>query len=91
MIALAIFCPPLYFLVAKKWGMFVLTSAMAFFAAIFAMMFVLLPGTFILWIIAIVMAMRHCKNQEADKRMKQHAEMVGKEVAANMSRNDKTQ
>jgi uncharacterized paraquat-inducible protein A len=69
MIAIAIFCPPLYFLLQKKWGMFVLTSGMAFLALIFAMMVVLLPGTFILWIIALIMAVRHCKNQEADKRM----------------------
>jgi uncharacterized membrane protein len=89
MILLAIFCPPLYFLLQKKWGMFILTSGMAFLAAIFAIMVVLLPGTFILWFIALFMAVQHYKRQNMEAQMKKHAEMVCKEVAANLARNDK--
>jgi uncharacterized membrane protein len=87
MIALAIFCPPLYFLIQKKIGLFLVTLVMALIGL--ALVFFIAPPL-ILWLIAAIMAIHHWKGQMVDKRMKQHAEMVGKEVAANLSRNDKT-
>jgi hypothetical protein len=86
MIALAIFCPPLYFLLQKKWSMFVLTSFMAVIG--FGFVFFIFPPL-ILWLIAAIMAIRHCKRQDMEVQMKKHAEMVGKQVAANLPRNDK--
>jgi hypothetical protein len=55
----------------------------------FAFVFFIIPPL-ILWLIAAVMAIRHCKRQDMEVQMKKHAEMVGKQVAANLPRNDKT-
>jgi Sec-independent protein secretion pathway component TatC len=87
MMALAIFCPPLYFLIQKKFGLFFITLIMA--AIGFGLVFFIVPPL-ILWFIAAIMAIRHCKRQDMQVQMKKHAELVGKEVAANLSRNDKT-
>lgn len=87
MMALAIFCPPLYFLIQKKFGLFFITLVMA--AIGFGFVFFIFPPL-VLWLIAAIMAIRHCKHQEMEARLKSHAELVGKEVAANLSRSDKT-
>ena len=87
MIAIAIICPPLYFLIQKKFGMFSITLVMALVAL--ALVFFIVPPL-ILWLIASFMAIYHWKSLKMDKRMKQHAEMIGKEIATNLPRNDKT-
>jgi amino acid transporter len=88
MIALAIICPPLYFLIQKKIGMFVITLAMALVGLA---LFLFIAPPLILWLIAAYMAIYHWKSLKMDKRMKQHAEMIGQQIAANLPRNDKTQ
>jgi len=86
MIALAIICPPLYFLIRKKIGMFLITLVMALIG--FFLIFFVFP-TLILWFIAALMAIYHWKSMKTDKLMKRHAEMIGKEMAANLPRSDK--
>ncbi len=87
MIAVAIFCPPLYFLIQKKIGMFLITLVMALVGLGLAL-FIVPP--LILWFIAAIMAIRHCKRLDMEVQMKKHAEMVGQQIAANLPRNDKT-
>jgi hypothetical protein len=53
-----------------------------------ALIFFIIP-LLILWFIVAFMAIYDWKSLKVDKRMKQHAEMIGKEVAANLSQNDK--
>jgi len=84
MIALAIFAPPVYFLIRKNIALFLLTSAMALFG-LALVMFIAPP--LILWAVSAIMAIRHWKRGEQDAQMRRHAEMVGQQVAANLSRN----
>ena len=80
MILLAVLLPPLYFLLNKKTGMFLVTGAM-FVAAIFlALTVVLLPVSLILWVIAIIAAVRHNRRKE----LVAHAEMLATKMAEKM-------
>jgi len=72
MILLAILLPPLYFLTQKKFGMFILTSVMFFLAVIFMLMVVLIPGSFILWALAAIPAIRHNRRQAINEMMEPH-------------------
>ena len=77
---LAVLLPPLYFLLNKKTGMFLVTGAM-FVAAIFlALTVVLLPVSLILWVIAIIAAVRHNRRKE----LVAHAEMLATKMAEKM-------
>lgn len=66
----AIFIPPLYFLIKKRWGAFIGSLVAFFFAVIFAIMVVLLPISFILWVICSVVAVwdlrKHLAHENAD-------------------------
>ena len=64
MLLLAILLPPLYFLLNKKMGMFVITSAMFVLAFFLACTIVLIPGALILWIIAMIPALRDNRRKE---------------------------
>ena len=86
MILLAILLPPLYFLTQKKFGMFILTSAMFLLAVIFILTVVLIPGAFILWALAMIPAAWHYRHQATTKILEAHARKVGAEVAANLQR-----
>jgi len=80
MMLLAVLLPPLYFLLNKKTGMFLVTGAM-FVAAIFlALTVVLLPVSLILWVIAIIAAVRHNRRKE----LVAHAEMLATKMAEKM-------
>jgi hypothetical protein len=52
----AIFIPPLYFLIKKKWLAFIGSMVAFFFAVIFTIMMILLPISFILWGLCSVVA-----------------------------------
>jgi len=70
-ILLAIFLPPVYYATQKKWGV---AAFMAFALLVSAIMFILLPFT---WIICAVLAVQDVRK----KLVKKHAEMIGQEVA----------
>jgi uncharacterized membrane protein len=80
MILLAVLLPPLYFLLNKKIGMFLITSAMLVVAMFLAMTVVLLPVSLILWVIAIIAAVRHNRRKE----LVAHAEMLATKMAEKM-------
>ncbi len=82
MIALAILCPPLYFICVKKWGMAVVTVIM-FLIALPLALFIMPP--LVLWAIASIMALYHLKQQRMALMLDQHAERIGRSVASNMS------
>jgi uncharacterized membrane protein len=77
MIILAILFPPLYFLLNKKIGMCVLTGAMFIVAMFLAITIVLLPGSLILWVIAMIAAVRDNRR----KALEAHAEMFTNKLA----------
>ena len=52
----AIFIPPLYFLIKKRWLALIGSLVAFFFAVIFAIMMILLPLSFILWALCSVVA-----------------------------------
>jgi hypothetical protein len=81
MLMLAILVPPVYFLIRQKIGMFLITSAMLVVAFFLALTMVLLPGTFILWIIAAIAALRDDRRRNMHKNMALHADMIGTKVA----------
>jgi uncharacterized membrane protein len=81
MLLLAIVCPPVYFLCAKKWGMFFITAVMALIGL--GTIFLIFPFL-ILWLIAMFMAVYHWKQQRLTKLMNEHAEKIGQSVAANL-------
>ena len=82
MLALAILCPPLYFICVKKWGMFILTSIMAVIA-LFLVFFIAPP--LIIWAIASLMAIYHWKSKRVAKMLDQHADRNGRSVAVNLA------
>lgn len=81
MIVLAILFPPLYFLVRKRWGMFILTGAMFFIGCCLALTIALLPVSIILWIIAMIPAALDNRRTEIDRRMVKHADLVASKMA----------
>jgi hypothetical protein len=81
MIILAILLPPLYFLLNKKMGMCILTSAMFVVAIFLAITIVLIPGSIILWIIAAIPAAMHCRRQTLNKYMVEHADLIATKMA----------
>ena len=86
MFLLAILFPPLYFLIQKKMGMFLLTSAMFILAFLLMMTFVMMPFSLILWLIAAIMAMRHYRFKVITKVLDDHARKIGVEVAASLQK-----
>ena len=76
----AIFVPPLYFLIKKKWGTFFGSMVALFFAVIFAIMVVLLPISFILWGICSVVAVRDLRKRS----LHEHAEVLAAKMAEKM-------
>lgn len=76
----AIFIPPLYFLVKKRWGAFIGSLVAFFFAVIFAIMMVLLPLSFILWGICSVVAVWDLRKRVAHE----NADMLATKMAEKM-------
>jgi hypothetical protein len=62
--------------------MFFVTGAMAFLGLIFILFIV--PPLF-MWLIAVCMAVYHWKQQRLTRLMNDHAEAVGRSVAANLN------
>lgn len=86
MILLAILLPPLYFLTQKKFGMFILTSAMFLLSVIFILTVALIPGAFLLWALSMIPATWHYRRLAAKQILEEHARKVGAEVAASLQR-----
>jgi hypothetical protein len=63
--------------------MFFITAIMAFVSLL--LIFFIVP-TFILWMIAVAMALYHNKQQRMTAFMDSHAEKVGRAVAANLNK-----
>jgi len=76
----AIFIPPLYFLIKKKWLAFIGSMVALFFAVIFAIMMILLPISFILWGICAVVAVRDLRKRS----MRENADILATKMAEKM-------
>ena len=76
----AIFIPPLYFLIKKKWLALIGSLIAFFFAVIFAMMMILLPISFILWGICSVVAVWDLRKRV----MHENADILATKMAEKM-------
>jgi len=76
----AIFIPPLYFLIKKKWLALIGSLVAFFFAVIFAIMMVLLPLSLILWGVCSIVAVRDLRK----RGMHEHAEVLATKMAEKM-------
>lgn len=70
----AVFIPPLYFILRKKWGAFVLNAILY---VIFLCTFIFGIG-FIFWVLAMGHAMWHLRKEV----MKEHADMIADSIVA---------
>ena len=77
---IALFIPPLYFLIKKKWLALIGSMVAFFFAVIFAIMMILLPISFILWGICSVVAVRDLRKRS----MRENAEVLDTKMAEKM-------
>ena len=76
----AIFIPPLYFLIKKRWLALIGSLVAFFFAVIFAIMMILLPLSFILWSICSVVAVWDLRKRVA----REDAEFLATKMAEKM-------
>ena len=76
----AIFIPPLYFLIKKRWLALIGSMVAFFFAVIFAIMMILLPISFILWGICSVVAVRDLRKRVTHE----HADILATKMAEKM-------
>ena len=76
----ALFVPPLYFLIKKRWLALVGSLVAFFFAVIFAIMMVLLPLSLILWGVCSVVAIWDLRKRVAHE----HAEVLATKMAEKM-------
>jgi len=76
----AIFIPPLYFLIKKKWLALIGSLVAFFFAVIFAIMMILLPISLILWAICSVVAVWDLRKRV----MHEHADVLATKMAEKM-------
>lgn len=76
----AIFIPPLYFLIKKRWSALIGSLVAFFFAVIFAIMMVLLPLSFILWGVCSIVALWDLRKRVAHE----HAEIIAVKFAEKM-------
>jgi len=74
MFLVIIFIPPVYFLVRKKWGGFILNSIL-YLLAIFTFMFMV---GFVFWALAVGHAAWHLRKEH----MQEQAKLIAKEIAA---------
>ncbi len=75
-----IFIPPLYFIVRKKWGAFMLNLILYILA--WSTVFIFGIGV-IFWILAVGHAAWHLRKEI----MQEHAQMIAKEMVAKMKEN----
>lgn len=75
----AIFVPPLYFLIKKRWAGFIVSTGLFFLAMLFAIMF-LFPLTFILWFLCSIAAVWNLRNA----KMHEHANLLATKMAEKM-------
>jgi membrane protein implicated in regulation of membrane protease activity len=76
----AIFVPPLYFLINKKWLALIGSMVAFFFAVIFAIMMILLPLSLILWAICSVVAVWDLRKRV----MHENADVLATKMAEKM-------
>lgn len=76
----AIFIPPLYFLIKKRWLALLGSLVAFFFAVIFAIMMVLLPLSFILWGICSIVAVWDLRK----RLVRESAEVLATKMAEKM-------
>jgi hypothetical protein len=77
----AIFVPPLYFIIKKKWLAFIVSSALFFLSLIFSMMVVLAPIALILWLLCSVCAVWDVRKA----LMLEHATIIADKMAEKMA------
>jgi hypothetical protein len=78
----AIFIPPLYFLIKKKWAAFIVTSLLFILSLFLAMTVVLLPATFVLWFLSAIVAVWDLRKSV----MNEHAELLATKMAEKMQK-----
>lgn len=83
---IALFIPPLYFLIKKRWFALIGSLVAFFFAVIFAIMMVLLPVSFILWGICSVVALWDLRRRVAHD----NAEVLASKIADKMQPTQKS-
>lgn len=76
----AIFVPPLYFLIKKRWLALIGSLVAFFFAVIFAIMMILLPLSFILWGVCSIVAVWDLRRRVACE----HADFLATQMAEKM-------
>lgn len=77
MLMVGIFCSPLYFLIRKKWGAFVINSILYLMGWITIWIFGL---GLIFWIIGIAQAMWDLKAKETHSLMEKQAELIAEKM-----------
>lgn len=77
----AIFVPPIYFLIKKRWVGFVVTTGLFFLSLIFFIMVVLAPLGLILWGVSATCAVWNLRKE----LMHEHATIIAEKMAAKMT------
>lgn len=77
MLLVAIFCSPLYFLIRKRWGAFILNSFLYLMGWITIWIF---GFGLIFWVIGIVQAMWDLKAKEIHGLMEKQAELIAEKM-----------
>ena len=76
----AIFIPPLYFLIKKRWLGFIISSCLFVLALLLAVTVVLIPVSVILWILCSIVAVWNLRKAV----MHEHAEVLATKMAEKM-------
>ena len=77
----AVFIPPLYFLMKKKWVAFVVSSLLLVLSLFLAMTVVLIPVSLILWGLCAVLAIWDLRKA----LMHEHATIIAEKMASKMA------
>ncbi|HWD91717.1 MAG TPA: hypothetical protein VG938_05130 [Verrucomicrobiae bacterium] len=81
----AIFIPPLYFLIKKKWLGLIVSSLLLILSLFLAMTIVLIPGALILWALCSMCAVWNLRKALVNE----HAEAIATKMAAKMQTTQK--
>ena len=78
---IALFVPPLYFAMKKRWVGFIVTSLLLFLSMIFLITVVLAPGAFFLWFCCAICAVWHLRKEV----VREHSRIFAEELVGKMS------
>ena len=79
---IAVFIPPVYFLMKKRWLPAIVTSVLCFVSFFMFMTVVMAPIGFILWFGSSIVAVWDLRKQ----LMREHARMIAEEIAGTQRR-----